>query len=331
MKSGKMRWRAKRIPITMSSLSLSQLQTDLSDPNITVRCRAIYALGEVGTEQAIQIMLIAIVDPHWKVRMLVAQTSGSLATPKALPSLIACLQHDVSARVRKECVTALWRIQGELAVKGLCLALTDASRNVRRSAVQALGTLQDRQATPALIGVLLTDADSYVRWDAAQALQKLQAQDAISALIESLGSDDNSYVRYAVASTLGTLGSPRAIPALKQAIQVDENHHVRYAAVGALSLMLGQHTNLDLLFEGLLFALDDDNTRVWHAAAEALWAVGEEAMRFVLSRLTHPQHDVRSVALKGVLWLSAEWDDETLLRWVDADEAWLFNNTPSYN
>ncbi|MGV2433740.1 MAG UNVERIFIED_CONTAM: HEAT repeat domain-containing protein [Anaerolineae bacterium] len=91
-----------------------------------------------------------------------AQTSGSLATPEALPSLIACLQHDVSARVRKECVTCAVADSGELAVKGLCLALTDASRNVRRSAVQALGTLQDRQATPALIGVLLTDADSYV-------------------------------------------------------------------------------------------------------------------------------------------------------------------------
>ncbi|MFZ4828995.1 MAG: HEAT repeat domain-containing protein [Phototrophicaceae bacterium] len=315
----------------MSSLSLSQLQTDLSDPNINVRCRAIYDLGEYGTEQAIQIMLIAMEDPHWKVRMLVAQMSGSLATHKAIPHLIECLQHDVSARVRKECVTALGRIQGELAVEGLCFALTDSSRNVRRSAVQALGTLQDHKAVPALIGVLLTDTDSYVRWDAAQALQKLHALDAIPALMESLTSDENSYVRYAAAAALGTLGSPHAIPSLKHAIQHDENHHVRYAAVCALSLMMEQHKSQITLFEGLLLALNDDNTQVWHAAAEALWTVGEEAMRFVVSRLTHPQHDVRTVALKGVLWLSAEWDDETLLRWVDADEAWLFNNNPSYN
>lgn len=315
----------------MTSLSLSQLQTDLSDPSIDVRCRAIYDLGEYGTEQAIQIMLVAMQDPHWKVRMLVAQMSGSLVTPNAVPSLIECLQHDVSARVRKECVTALGRIQGASAVEGVCLALVDSSRNVRRSAVQALGTLQDRTAVPSLIGVLLTDVDSYVRWDAAQALQKLHAIESIPALMESLTSDDNSYVRYAAAAALGTFGSPHALPALKEAIQHDENHHVRYAAVCAISLMVDQHKGYGDVFEGLLLALHDSNTQVWHTAAESLWTVGEDAMRFVVSRLTHPQHDLREVALKGVLWLSAEWDDETLLRWVETDDTPILIEYPYYN
>ncbi|MGV2433739.1 MAG UNVERIFIED_CONTAM: hypothetical protein LVT10_01585 [Anaerolineae bacterium] len=66
----------------MSSLSLSQLQTDLSDPNITVRCRAIYALGEVGTEQAIQIMLIAIVDRTGKCACWWHRQAVRLPRPK---------------------------------------------------------------------------------------------------------------------------------------------------------------------------------------------------------------------------------------------------------
>jgi HEAT repeat protein len=158
-----------------------------------------------------------------------------------------------------------------------------------------------------LVGTLLGDSDSYVRWEAARALQLLGDSRALPALVEALVTDDNSYVRYAAAETLGELADASAIDALETALLYDDNEYVRYAAAKSL----GQIADLDAV-PALLRALHTRNSHVWHAAAEALWALEEPVVDRVIEHLLDKNETMRKAALKAIIWLTTEWDDDQL-------------------
>lgn len=249
-----------------------------------------------------------------------------ISDPDAVPALIQALEHrDRDARTLV--IGALMRIGDAAAIPALIARLSDRSKEVRRMAVRALGKFGDRfplEVLPALAGALLGDDNSYVRWEAAQALRAVNRVAAMPQLIEALSADENSYVRYAAAETIGAIvtdgdtvepGRANALNALEDALANDDNDYVRYSAATALGKIADPSS-----IEPLLKTLQTDNTHLWHAAAEALWYMEEAATPYIQTAMLSEDVATRRAALKALLWLSVEYDDEEA---PDDAEEWI--------
>jgi HEAT repeat protein len=172
----------------------------------------------------------------------------------------------------------------------------------------------EEEAVPGLVGALLGDENSYVRWEAAKALRTLADERALPELLEALSADTNSFVRYAAAEALGAIGDPAALDALEGALLNDDNDYVRYAAATALG-QIGDPTSVPVLLK----ALNHHNSHVWHAAAEAMWLMDEATMPYIVEGLIDPDAATRQAALKALLWLSSEFDEDEALERVEDD------------
>jgi HEAT repeat protein len=60
----------------------------------------------------------------------------------------------------------------------------------------------------------------------------------------------------------------------------------------------------------LILALNHEDYEVWHAAAEALWLMDAEAEPFLRAGLIDPSMAMRRAALKAVMWLTLEHDED---------------------
>jgi HEAT repeat protein len=164
----------------------------------------------------------------------------------------------------------------------------------------------------ALTALMLGDPSGSVRWEAAKALVALAPAQTIPELLEALSADSSVHVRAAAADALGQIGSNHALDGLIEALLHDKSDHVRLAAARALGKI-----NDSEAIPALVQALNTDSSPLWHAAAEALWEMDIPAMPFVLQALLDTDARQRRAALKAVLWLSVEHDEDSL---VDRDD-----------
>jgi len=96
------------------------------------------------------------------------------ALPRAVPALIATIDHDDSD-VREAVVRTLGYLRDARAVEPLIKALQDGASDVRKEAINALGRIHDERAIDPIIE-LLQDADSEVRRTAVRTLGRFPAQ-----------------------------------------------------------------------------------------------------------------------------------------------------------
>ena len=187
--------------------------------------------------------------------------------------------------VRASAAEALGTLGNPAALPALLTALSDENETVRRAAAAALDTLGDPDALPALI-TALSDENETVRRAAASALDTLGDPAALPALITAL-SDENETVRRAAASALGTLGNPVALPAIIIALS-DDVQTVRWSAISALG-RLGEIAAIPTL----LTALSDEDKNVRQSAAFALGRLGDLAIPIFLTALSNEDKIVR--------------------------------------
>jgi HEAT repeat protein len=96
------------------------------------------------------------------------------ALPRAVPALIATIDHDHSD-VREAVARTLGYMRDARAVEPLIAALQDGASDVRKEAINALGRIHDERAIDPIIG-LLQDADSEVRRAAVRTLGRFPAE-----------------------------------------------------------------------------------------------------------------------------------------------------------
>jgi len=303
---------------------LNDIAQQLANPNRTIRYRAIYTLSKSTDPRALQLLARTVKqDSDNEVRAMATKLLRKFTVADVIVPLTTALHEDRSAQVRRAAAETLGTLAHTDATVETALidALYDRSKVVRRAVIQSLKLIDSTDAIPGLIGVMLGDADSYVRYEAAQALDELAPVDAIPAFTEALGADENSYVRYAAAQALGKYHDIDLVFApLADALLDDENSHVRHAAAQSLGGLLVE-TDATEIVQVLLWALNDPDTNVWHAAAESLLMVAETAVPVILEVLVSDQREARAVALKALLWLSAEYDDDFAPPIVDPYES----------
>ncbi|MBN1679568.1 MAG: HEAT repeat domain-containing protein [Anaerolineae bacterium] len=220
------------------------------------------ALREIGTP-AVPVLLDALSDQDWRVRLQVIETLGSIRAAEAAPMLTGML-HDAEWRVRWRAAEALGKLNATgAAVRDLSLALSDNNDDVRIAAAWALRQIKDPGAIPALIRAL-HDCEWRVRWTAAEALWTIGPA-AVPLLLDTLH-DRDDYVRRAAGRALAQIGET-SVPGLV-ALLADDNWDVRGAAAAAL------HEIGEAAVPALVSRLVDGNWQAGWAAAEALRQIG---------------------------------------------------------
>ena len=201
------------------------LKLALGNDDIYVRMKAIKALSDVKTDEAVDALKQALCDSEPKVRKDVAGILRSHGwTPKndVQRAYYLIAQSDWSELI----------ILGEPAVKPLIKALNfDFYSDEHGKAAETLGDIGGSVACEALIQTL-GDQDWFLRQAAAASLGKIRDQRALEPLINALN-DENRFVRQSAAQSLGKLRFAKAIKPLTQAL-ADQNSSVRMEAANSL-------------------------------------------------------------------------------------------------
>ena len=171
----------------------------------------------------------ALSDPSPAVREAALDALACIAGAPVVRAVLPALRSD-HVPLRNAACFLLAQL-GETAVGPLAELLTDADKDVRLFAVDALAGIGSRSAEAGIVRAL-EDADVNVAAAAAAALGEIGADSAVPSLIAALGLD--SWVRCAAAKSLGQIGGVNAVRALA-ALAQDEDALAAYAAAKALA------------------------------------------------------------------------------------------------
>ncbi|MGB5770830.1 MAG: HEAT repeat domain-containing protein [Crocosphaera sp.] len=160
-------------------------------PGVEFISSVLVALGNIGNEAAVPVLIKALSDSDSYVRSSAAEALVNIGNEAAVRGLIQALS-DSDSDLRWRAAEALGNIGNEAAVRGLIQALSDSDRYVRSSAAQALGNIGNEAAVPGLIEAL-SHSDSMVRWRAAEALGNIESPEILEKIINNR--DINIYER----------------------------------------------------------------------------------------------------------------------------------------
>jgi HEAT repeat protein len=189
--------------------AIPALLAALNDEDDQVGAKAAKALDRIADPTFIPDLTLALGNESSLVRHYVSDAIRRFGSA-AVPTLREAMHHE-NRRVRAEALKLLSTLGDETDVPRFLAALGDASAAVRFYAVRALGNTKAPEVTAAVIG-RLRDDDEDVRREAAEAVQTLRDPSAVPALIESL---EDEAVASAAAEALKAIGTREARAALK--------------------------------------------------------------------------------------------------------------------
>jgi len=204
------------------------LQLVETDQASHVRIAAIDALGDIGGQRAIEILVPLVVSIDRDVNRAALNALGAIAHTEALAPLIAAARSQDSTR-RISAAFALGSRGGPEAVETLqWVAAADTDDEVIQAAINALSKIGTQEAVLALVALT---ADPLRREAAIDALAH-QKEDRIDSIGRGLR-HANEAVRRAVVDALARMAHPRASELLRTAME-DEDQSVRLAAAAVL-------------------------------------------------------------------------------------------------
>lgn len=186
----------------------------------------------------IKVLIHMLGDSRWYVVRNAADLLGEMSANEAEPRLTELLQHE-DDRVRKAAVSALSRMTGAGAVKGLAASLEDGAPGVRVRAAAALGAAKTPAAANALIKHLEREEVAEVQHACLGSLGKIASGDAIRFLTKAaqpatgLFKKKPTAFRVAAVRALGEARTPAAMGALQNLLH-DKEKDVREAVFWAV-------------------------------------------------------------------------------------------------
>ena len=192
----------------------------------------------------VQVLIHMLGDSRWYVVRNAADLLGEMSANDAEPKLSELLQHD-DDRVRKAAVSALSKMTGAGAVKGLAALLEDGAPGVRVRAAAALGGAKTPAAANALIKHLEREEVAEVQHACLSSLGKIATGDAIRFLTKAaqpasgLFKKKATAFRVAAVRALGEARTPAAMGALQNLLH-DKEKDVREAVFWAVRAGKGE-------------------------------------------------------------------------------------------
>ncbi len=164
-----LRWISQRD----GNVMLPEITRALGDPDGDVRREALFALGRLGTPEALDLLRWYLYEPDAAIR---AQSVEAISLTR-VPDLASLLK----------------------------LRLHDPDSRVRRAAADALGACGDRSAAEELRAILGVETDGQVLVSAAMALSRLRTLEAVREMIDLALKSDNMTVRSQMVVALADL------------------------------------------------------------------------------------------------------------------------------
>jgi len=163
------------------------------------RSSIVYALGRIGSKEAVPKLIALINDQDVFLRKNVVVALGRIGDPRAVQSLVQSLG-DKYHIVRYPASEALTKI-GEPAVPKLLEELEKSSGKKKYHIIETLGKIGSLEAVPSLAKVL-DDKDWAARAFAAEALAELGAKQVLGKLWVLAKTDEHPYVRQAATQAI---------------------------------------------------------------------------------------------------------------------------------
>ncbi|WP_309745092.1 MULTISPECIES: HEAT repeat domain-containing protein [unclassified Chamaesiphon] len=231
---------------SVAVLAEAALIKDLENPNVHVREMTANALGDLGSNSAIPLLIKNLQEhPDFSMRMKAATALGKIGDRDTVDTLLVALQ-DKHEYVRGCAAEALGLLKDDRAIEPLLIALEDRYYwGVRTSAAQALGKLGSIQAIEPLIQMLV-DSEPMIRFCAAAALGDLGSDLSVEPLIQALA-DEHPQVRKDAAEALGKIGNERAIEVLESQLR-EGDLYIRQGAINGLG-KINSERSIQSLFD----------------------------------------------------------------------------------
>jgi HEAT repeat protein len=281
------------------------------------RRQAVAKLALEGSQQAIQLLCLALGDSDRDVRLMALRALSPLRVTAAANAFVGALR-DSEPDVREAAVLALMQLGDLSVVPALTGALKDSHPGVRQRAAKALDmfgwtpggetefvqrsvaigdfTQAARCGDAALAPLLaaLQDQRSPHRRRVVEALARMDDKRVVKPLVAAL-KDQDAYLRVAVLEALAHVCDKETSEPILSVLK-DKDPVVRATAAATLS-KLGEVRAVD----ALLPLLKDSNWSVRKGVAEALGRFGKpQAVEPLVKLLTDPDHEVRE-AVVGAL------------------------------
>jgi len=206
--------------------------------SVAVRSSALGALGKVGDETCIALLIEHAAQGSGGERAAAMESLGTLRGPKVNAALIEQLGRSDNPGKAVICKALLQRNAAE-AAPALVEAAKIDNRSVRTEALKALRDLAGRREIPAMVDLIFivepAQADQVGKALAAVARRNSVHRQCTETILAKYDQAGNVEQRVAVLTTLGGLGHVLALPVLREGLQ-DSSGEIRYAAIKALSV-----------------------------------------------------------------------------------------------
>lgn len=165
---------------TRSPMITADLAALLEDPSTDVREEAVTALGEIGDNEALNILLRTLEDPaHADLAPQIARALRQIGSPKS--------------------------------VDALTRQLDSPDRETKAESVRALGEIADSRAKEPLLKVLREEQDDKLITHSSEALARMNEQIAVYEIFPRMRQTPNRILRRSLAATIGSFfGQPNA-------------------------------------------------------------------------------------------------------------------------
>jgi len=220
------------------------MEAATSDPSWIVRARALEALGEVGTEEALTSILSLGIPENRRVRRALAKALANFKNEAGYRLLEELLLSDVSPYVQCEAAISLGKAQSEGALPLLKKAMKIESPNftLTEACLDASGYIKEEEVRSLITENLRYGAPSRARTGAMKAIinRGYAYEDEVATLKEILIRDKEFRVRYYVADQVAPrLAERRMLEELKRASASDPDTRVRRRALEVYYELLG--------------------------------------------------------------------------------------------
>jgi len=202
------------------------------------------------------------------VRRTAVKKIGRMRRPQAVSELSEVLGNDSNFGVRAQAAEALGSIRNRAATPALVRALADENRNVKASVIIALGYMRDRKAVDPLLSFLGKEKDTGLKISAVNVLGVIGDERSLPMLVKLL-KDKNPRIKTISAQALGRLRKSAAIEPLLKSSR-DKTQKVRLYSIKAIGEIGDKSAVKDL--EKLLKTEKDDKVKV--ALARSLGRLG---------------------------------------------------------
>ncbi|MDR9380089.1 MAG: HEAT repeat domain-containing protein [Natronomonas sp.] len=224
------------------------------DPSVDVRRGAADALGEIGTEGALSVLLEAADDETVTIRRVVADALGQFGNVTPVDTLVRLLGDD-DETVRR---TAMFSL-----VETLSNAPPQQSHDVRNAAADRLGSATADDVIPPLAEILTESSGAPQRRNAAWLLGRVLGDEyeptARTALVDALSDDDTMTAQFAATSLARLSGPSLESELLELCIDPSAPLEARSKALFVLGKIGGEKTRSEL--EDLVDSTEHDELR----------------------------------------------------------------------